>query len=446
VTWPVLANGYYSPGRLDHHGVQILLLSLVVFALLRHPSNWQASLSAGALTAFSLAIGLETLLALGLAGAILTWRALRAPSVSALPLRAYIIALGLAAPFFFLVQTAPARWAAPQCDQLALPLLQVLGSFSLAALVLSFASPRISSFQWRLALAGGLFAAAFAAGWTAILACGDGPYGNLPAGLEDEIYARIIEAKPVLALLREMPAVFHINVLPLLTSVAIATVLWLREGNAARRRKVGTLLVFGWFAAIATFFQLRMIVTGAAVMPLLVGYSLASLMELRKAQHQSLPSTAAFLAAAALTIFYPYAYTASRHIADPEPVPGSGLGLMSSECRSLEVLETLRGLPDGRVLSTLNLGPAILLASGLPVLAAPYHRSPAALTNGFLPFRQGEAEFRATLDETGADYIVVCRGDSHPGFAGDLATGVPTEGLRLVPGLAPELAVYEVLR
>jgi hypothetical protein len=82
----------------------------------------------------------------------------------------------------------------------------------------------------------------------------------------------------------------------------------------------------------------------------------------------------------------------------------------------------------------------------LPVLAAPYHRSPAALTNGFLPFRQGEAEFRATLDETGADYIVICRGDSHPGFAGDLATGVPTEGLRLVPGLAPELAVYEVLR
>lgn len=446
VMWPMFTNGYFGPGRLDHHGVQILLLTAVVYSLLRHPGDWRASLVAGVLTAFSLAIGLETLLALGLAGAIISWRAVRAPALSALPLRAYAIALGLGAPLFFAVQTAPARWLAPQCDQLGPPLLQVLGAVAMAAIVLSFALPRVAVFKWRLGLAGVLYAAAVASGATAVLACAEGPYGSLPPGLENEIYAQISEAMPVLTLLREMPQSFHVNVLPLLTTVTIATVFWRRDTDAERKKKAGTLLVFGWFAAVATLFQMRMIVIGAAVLPLIVGYALARLMDWRQTRGQSLPSTAAFLAASLLTIFYPYAYVVSKYVVNPARVPGSDIAFASAQCRSLEVLETLRGLPEGPVLSTLNLGPSILLASGLPVLAAPYHRSPAALTNGLRPFRQGEAAFRATVDAIGADYIVLCRGDAHPGFAGDLAAGVAATGFRPIPGLAPELVVYEVVR
>jgi hypothetical protein len=81
------------------------------------------------------------------------------------------------------------------------------------------------------------------------------------------------------------------------------------------------------------------------------------------------------------------------------------------------------------------------------VLAAPYHRSGAAIANGGLPFNADEAGFRAKLAQTGADYVLLCQHIRHlpDGFATQLLNAGGAHDL--VPVALPEgspLRVFEV--
>ncbi|WP_227271989.1 hypothetical protein [Roseobacter weihaiensis] len=444
--WPLLLHNYFQAGRLDHHNVQIVLLTVVVFSLLRDRPTWRSGAIAGFTTAFSLAVGLETLLAHALVGLLLSWRAVRSPDVFALPLLGYAVTLGSGSALFFAVQTTPSSWFYPQCDQLGLPLLHILAVTSGAAAVLAFALRRRPSYLQRLACAGVLYCGALALAAPAVLVCASGPYGNLPPALEAAIYANIREARPALLLALEAPETFHVSVAPLLTALLFATALWRCDSDQARKTKIGTLLIFGWLAAIATLFQLRMIVIGAAVVPILTGYALGRAWDWRQRQMQGQSATLVLLGVGLLTVFYPYASRVTASF--PESVSAGEMqqDTIARNCRTHAALETLSALPEGSVLSPLNLGPSILLASGLPVLAAPYHRSAAALSNGLLPFMAKEAAFRRALAGMDADYIVLCRNTPHAGFASELAKGDQVDGLQLVPGMHPALVVYEVIK
>lgn len=444
--WPLLFHNYFQAGRLDHHNVQIVLLTVVVFSLLRDRPTWQSGAVAGFTTAFSLAVGLETLLAHALVGLLLSWHAVRNPDAFAVPLLSYAVTLGSGSAIFFAVQTAPSSWFYPQCDQLGLPLLQILSAISGAAALLAFALRRRLSFVNRLACAGVLYGGALALAAPAVLVCAGGPYGNLPPAIEAAIYANIREARPALLLALEAPETFHVGVAPLLTALFFATALWRRDGSQARKTKIGTLLIFGWLAAIATLFQLRMIVIGAAVVPMLTGYVLGRTWDWRQTQKQGQSATLVLLGVGLLTVFYPYAYRAAASFPGPVSAGKMQQNIIARNCRTHTALETLSALPEGSVLSPLNLGPSILLASGLPVLAAPYHRSASALSNGLLPFMAEEAAFREALAGMDADYIVLCRNAPHDGFASELAKGDQVDGLQLVSGMHPALVAYEVIK
>ena len=66
------------------------------------------------------------------------------------------------------------------------------------------------------------------------------------------------------------------------------------------------------------------------------------------------------------------------------------------------------------------------------------------MSNGLLTFGMDEDAFLKAVLEMEADYVVLCRNDKHSGFTAELAKGVQTDGLQLVLGVHPALAVYKV--
>ena len=438
---------YFSPGRIDHHNVQILLLTVAVFALLRPDDGWRSGAVAGLATAFSLAVGLEMLWALAIVGAILGLRLLLRPEASANGLLGYACVLVPASFILFAVQTAPSQWNARYCDQLALPLLSAISAAAAAAVVLAVLSRRLRSVLHRAAAFALVTPIFFAPVLPILLPCTSGPYGELPPAVQDAIYTQIKEATSALMIFEQAPSVFHVTIMPLAISVVIASLLWVLDRDTSRRNKVGILLIFGWIAGLGTLHQVRMILPGAVVMPMLVGYILVRTLEVSSAGWHRIPAGIAAVVLGLISVVYPYAYLEAATLRAPATASKQQNDASTEfyyQCRTEEVLQKLRTLPHGVVLSSMNLGPSILLSAGHQILSAPYHRSPTAITNGFAPFIQDGNAFLATVDEVGADYVVLCRNEFRTGFAGKLSQGVPMTGLELLPELDRAMIVYRV--
>jgi hypothetical protein len=180
-----------------------------------------------------------------------------------------------------------------------------------------------------------------------------------------------------------------------------------------------------------------------------MAYVLSRLLAARRAHRESLPAALALIGAAGATVFLPalvLSVSIARVVAaEPSGAPSGDQA--SSDCRTPERLRSLDGLPRGRVLSDLNLGTPLLAHTHHDVLAAPYHRSAPAFTNGILPFDGDEAGLRAAIAATGADYLVFCRGavdgDGSP-FWNDLRADKGAPGLAPLSGFDPALVVLKV--
>ena len=445
--WPAVAFSF-APTRIDHHNVQIFLLTIVILALLRADNGWRSGAVAGMATALSLAVGLETGPSLGLAGILLSLMTLTRPMHFSNALIGYGATLGPAAVTFFALQTSPETWQVARCDQLGYPLLRVIGAASSAAVAFGFLLQSARATASRTVLFVMLYGAALALALPTLASCSGGPYGDLPPVVQETIYAQIKEAKPALLVAKSSPLAFHSNAVPLFIGLTLASLIAFFDRDVARRNRVILLLVFGGMAALATLHQMRMLVSGVAVLPLIAGYILGWLMEWR--QHQKYRAMAGILAifAGMVTIIYPKvaAYALNTRTEAEKTYTEKREISTYSQCRTDEVLKPLANLPRGAVLSTMNLGPSILLSSGQPILAAPYHRSAAAMVNGLLFISQNDAEsFHAAVREIGAVYVVLCQNEIQYGFASKLSRGEHVPGLTLVPGFDPSLVVYRVL-
>ena len=98
-------------------------------------------------------------------------------------------------------------------------------------------------------------------------------------------------------------------------------------------------------------------------------------------------------------------------------------------------------------MTRINLGATLILSTHHNGLAAPYHRSGAAIGNGFLPFVRDEEGMKRAVLESGADYVLLCRNGNYGGpsnFAHALASGSSAEWLRPVPLASDALILLAV--
>ena len=151
-------NGMFMPERIDHHGWQLALLALSM-AGIADPKRVRGGLVLGISSALSLAIGLEMIIYLALAGAamVLFWvdDAEEAPRLSA-----YALSMTGGVAFAFLVFASNDN-RANVCDALS----PVYVSDALLGGALTYALAWLSPADWKrrlvLAIVAGLAIAAF---------------------------------------------------------------------------------------------------------------------------------------------------------------------------------------------------------------------------------------------------------------------------------------------
>lgn len=420
------ATTLFLPGRIDHSGLQLVLLLLLVRTLLG-AGSLAAGIIGGLATAASLAVGFENAPLLALAGgvAVLLWLSDRPGAHPRLLGYGTALTLGLSLAGATL---AASGWRYPACDGFTAELwrgaqLAALGPLLLAVLGFGRAG-RGAKIAAAVAIG-----AAILAGVALVASDCLHPYGGVDPLLARLWLANVAEAQPLLA----APRVHAIGYAGLLLAGLLACA-W----RTWRTRDIGwlTLLAFQLATLAVTLLQLR----GAYAGAMLAAPALAASIAAARARNPL-----ALLGAWAMSagLFYPMlgAAIAAR------PQPGQAPAV---DCTTPQTLSHLTALPPGRLIAPVDLSAFTLAASHHRIVAGPYHRNNGgnlAMYRFFLgPLENSESIAR----QWGIDYVALCpdsfdeTGDvarDPRNLAGALRAGRVPAWLRPIsrPGEAPML-------
>ena len=344
LAWP--ANALFLPGRIDHHGLQLVLLLVLVRAVIG-PGGWRGGVAAGVASVASLVVGMETAPFLALGGGVLVLRWAVEGEGERPRLLGYGAALvaGMAfAPLLF----RTSGWNAATCDAFAALLWRAAQVAALAPLALALAGGRLGTVRARLIAAAALGVTALAAVLTLSPACLS-PYGGVDPLLERLWLERVAEAQPLFAAPLDH-AIGYVG----LALAGLAATAW--QWRRTRDTDWAVLGAVQLVALALALMQLRGIYAGT----LLAAPGLAALIAFAR-ERGPLALAAAWIASAG------FLYPALGSLAAP-PAP-------AATCDGGAVLAQLAAEPAGTVAAPIDLGAYALAETRHRVLAAPYHRN-----------------------------------------------------------------------
>ncbi|WP_315762369.1 hypothetical protein [Sphingomonas sp. Y38-1Y] len=370
------ATTLFAPGRIDHHGLQMVLLAAFALGLIgRRPMA--GGIVAGIAAALSVAIGMETVpvLAIGCAAAVIGW--IRGEDARIAGLGAAML-LALAA---FGALLAPGDWASAPCDGFARASWRAASLGALTLLALGAIGSAVTEPRGRLlaAIAAGL---ACAIGVALVSPACLSPYGAVDSTLSRLWLAQVGEAQPLLAADPRWAIGY--------AGAGVAGLL--AAAFAARDPRAWTLAALVGAGVATAFLQLRGAYAAAALAPPLVALALA-----RARAASPLAALPVWIVGAGLV--WPLA-AGALPIADP-PVIGPA-------CDDAAQARAMRALPPGRVLGPVDLGPWLIAATPHHAIAAPYHRNTAGNLAAYRLFAAPPGQARAIARSVRADYIVAC--------------------------------------
>jgi hypothetical protein len=450
---PVLQH--FRPGAIDHHNLQLVLL---VWSLALAAGAGVRDLAlAGALSALSLAIGVEMAPAIAALGGALALRWIVCGEAARYATTAFALALAAATLAVFALTVPPARYAAATCD--ALSIVHVTAAvIAGGGLALLTATRRLSSPALRLAAALALGAAVAAVLVLAYPACLGDPYAHLDERLTILWLSNVNEARSIISMLHDLPQ----EVLPYYGVAAIglaAGVLQCVREPAERR--------WGWIACIAVLamltavalWQVRGTAAANAVAAALVPAALVRCWPAPSGGSIFLGLSKRALIAALVVSPLMLIAVGSLGARALQAVAGRQGPVVLSDgpgtCSGAADYAPLARLPKGLVLGFIDAGPFVLMETPHSVLAAPYHRNVrgnGAMLNLFL---RAPDEAKARLASLGVDYVAFCPGapERHnyaaaapEGLVAALARGDVPDFLERIPLEGTSLAVYRVRR
>lgn len=445
ILWPFTSDFYFLAGSIDHHNVQILMIVLITFAIIWPDRPTASGLVAGVSAAFAFAIGLETLPYILVVGALLLTRAHlnMSPHANRL-LGVFCVTLGVASLAFWLGQTPVSRLSEAVCDQLGLPVLGLIAIAAVASILPMLLLPQNA--LWRFTMSIVLTGVGSALAWPLLGPCLVGPYGSLPTEVQDIIRSGIGEAKPGLIYAKGDLLNYIRMVVPVAGSVVLAAIFWMQlskdsEADRRHRAAVGQLLVLSAVGVLASFSQIRLLLMTAAAVPVLVGFVLAVLLE-KYLRTRSAAVAIGMLVAAILLLSPAILEVPVKRLLSFDPPSSTA---QDETCATNEALTPLNALAPAAFLTPMNLGPALLLTTHHSTLSGPYHRSPDAFANGYIPFTLPEAEMQAYVRATSATHLLLCGGTTYSaGFARDLVDGARAAWLKPVEIDAGDLMIFEI--
>lgn len=400
----------FWPGRIDHHNIQIAMALIAVAGA--GAGGTGGGIVAGLSTAFGLAVGLEALPFLALAGAALAARFLADPT-EAPGARAYALSLVSAVSLFVLAQTPPPRLTTSACDALAANLwaaLAVAGLGLLAAITLT----RRQSLARRFGALAGVGLAALTVYLALDPACVRGPLGDADARLKAVWLDQVSEMKPLFAHFWRDRSDLAATSLMLMLGGAAAW-LWLTPRalvDAARSRTLPSLSAsdITWILQGLAFLLGLAVALSAQRMASYANWFALPLIAAALGRIASRPHPRAALIATALAVAVSQPVTLALLSAFPGwPNPAQDARAAAANlCVAPKALAPLAALPRGLVLADVDLGPYILAETRHSVVSAPYHRMPGGILAAHDALAAGPGADQAAARRLGATYILTC--------------------------------------
>ena len=388
------------PMRIDHHGWQLTLLLVVAGGLVARRPAWGGAAAAVA-SALALAIGLEMLPFVAVAGAVVVARAVAVPERETARLRAYGAGLLIAAPLFYIMFVPAAGRLATACDAFGPPVLAAAAGGGALSLLLSFLPPARWLRAGTAALGGALLLALLAHTFPACLA---DPYAGIGPGARRWLDS-VGEAMPVLHF--PPSQVTGMLTMPLL---GLAGSAWRLAHTPGRRLDWGSIAALQATAIGLLFWQVR--VMGAAellAIPGTLALAVGVVPVLLRAPGRPLGAVAAAIAMALAT---GASGTFTETVVDriwPRPRFNS-VSDAGGDCASARAYAPLGAMPHARIINFIDLGPALLVRTPHTVLAGPYHRNAAAISQSLDFWLGSPAQARAIAVQDRATLALACAG------------------------------------
>lgn len=391
----------FSPGRIDHHNMQIVALMMIIAGLVRWDRAGGLMIGAGA--AISTVVGLECLpfIAIAYGGLVLCYIG------NVAGVRTVIIASSVSMATVTLVSAmaflGPAAAVSTQCDAFSAPYIFLLSGFSaILGACVAIQSDRAGPVMRLLALAIPAGAVLIAAAFL-FPSCISGPYGIIDPLSRELWFNRVWQEKSI--------RYFYENgQYDLLLLLALTAAVGAYAGPLVRfrmqTRSFGPLIAYlmALGALILTAFVTRNIRFPIALMPVFLPAVIATMtMKLPafdKAYRLSAVATAAV--AAALCLFFVLLPPVAHKFDEVDY-------MTASECERQD-FSVLQAVPPGRVATPQGIAMPLLLAAptGFSVGAIPFHRASPGMKRMFQAFMTSDPQLRREALAP-FDYVAVCR-------------------------------------
>jgi len=398
----------FSPGRLDHHSIQIILTMLIIFSTIEALARPRFAILAGLASATAIAIGTECLPII--VAVVLVFGLLHVfhPERNG-TVRNFGISFALAAIAHLGLAWPPEIWFVPACD--AISIVYVLAAvgvgivFTLLTLFPLSGHPRLARLGASIVL-GGLLLAGMV---IAFPQCLKGPYAALDPWLIENWLNEIAEAAPIWTSFASVPAYIIAIGVPTLAALAvIAFNVWVNRGN--KREQWLILGLFLAFALVVMVVQIR----GARIAAIIAIPAGCWLIVAARARYvasgrinDALGLVASWLVFAGVALFIaingmlgllPGDRGASPDIAESD----------KAACLMPDAFADLAALPPERIMTPIDLGAHMLLFTPHSVVAAPYHRNQQGVRDAFDFFNNPIEDVRHILDDRGIGLVVTC--------------------------------------
>ena len=427
------AKGMWAPLRIDHHGWQLAMLALSLVAL-TDPKRARGGVLLGVATALSLAIGMEMLLYLAIAGGVTVLRWI-IDREQARRLFAYGASLGGGCAFAFLVFASYAN-RAPVCDALSPVWLSAMVLAGAIAVGLAWLNPEKA--MMRLAAAailGAGLAAAFALAWPDCL----GRLERSSPELDRLWLSKVREAMPVWRHGARTAAM--IVTLPIAGLIGYALMLWTHRRDADRLIPWAAVALPALLAAALLLWQTRagpaaqlLSIPGATA---LAWVAIRWLMSREMMLARVIGVVVAFMIISGLATGY-----VSQLFPERASTYRQTVNIANARCPSLAALRPVAQQPPGTVLTFVDLGPRLITVTPHNAIAGPYHRNGQQIVDVMHAWRGDEANALATVRRYRVAYVLICpnlsestiyRSEAPNGFYAQLHRGKVPSWLAPVP-------------
>lgn len=434
----------FIPGRIDHHALQVVLIQLLVLALMRAPTLASGAI-AGLATAVSLVVGLETAPQLAALLGVMALFWVVGGCAERMRLAGFAAVLALAT-LVFLTFLRPTLWSAVYCDAFtpasSTGTMLVAGAFG----VLGALSPRLATWQLRLASGAILGVAVLGAAVVLYPSCINGPYGAVDPFLRRAFLPFIDEAN---GLFRQ-PGIARMVSIGALVAAACVAAVWAMIRERRRWAELLPLVAVVGVSALVMLFQVRGAYIGAPLAaPLLAGWVVAA----RQRKSLQAPMVIlAWLAGAGMAYVQVAPYL---ELAFSRAPTEAGKPTPRMVCSGGGAWAQIDRFPPGATMASTTLAAYLIGATHHSTVGAGYHRNNDGNMAMYRFFLSPPDRARAIGRLWNTHYVAFCPGDFseidvthvYPhSLATQLQSGRPPAWLVPLPLSGTPLRFYRIVR